>query len=152
MEYWEEKIELAKAIRYHLFAGEKLKPCMWCGVHIEQDVATIEHILPASEGGPLSINNAGIACSSCNQKRGTKTREEFLSSSWLLEKKRQVHSQRSNRKIPKHQDGAEMSDQEIRLSSFMYLNSLTKDELLNITIGIAKQGHLDNWAAKFIEL
>lgn len=152
MEHWEIKVELARAIRYHLFKGDKKKACMWCTTVLEIDEATIEHIVPHSHGGPLSVENAGVACSSCNQKRGTRTPEEFQASAWLLEKRRQVLAQKNNRKMPKHQDGMEMSEEEIRLASHMYLNLLTKQELSAIIMGIAKQGHLDRWASIFMEI
>jgi len=152
MESWEEKIEIVKAIKYHLFEGSKLKPCMWCTMPLELDEATLEHIQPKSHGGPLTVNNAGIACNSCNQKRGTKSPDEFISSAWLLEKRRQMNSQKKNRKIPCHSDGFPMSDAEIRLASSLYLNTLTKNELVATITGIAKQNHLDRWAALFQEL
>jgi hypothetical protein len=152
MEYWEEKVELARAIKYHLYGTDKLKPCMWCGIHLEFDAATIEHIKPDSHGGPLALSNSGVACNSCNQKRGTRSPEIFLTSSWLLEKRRQVQAQKNNRKIPCHPDGIEMSDSEIRLASHIYLNVLTKSDLIAIIMGMAKPGHLDRWAHHFQEL
>ena len=152
MESWEERVELARAIRYHLYQGEKYKPCMWCGVHLEIDAATIEHLKPDSHGGPLHLSNAGIACSPCNQKRGTRPIEDFLASSWLLEKRRQVQAQKNNRTLPVHQDGTLYSDEEIRLAAYLYLNTLQKQDLLAIITGIAKPGQLDRWASYFQEL
>ncbi len=152
MEGWEIRIEVARAIRYHLYAGEKRKPCMWCAASLEIDEATIEHIVPASHGGPLSIDNAGVACTSCNQKRGVRTPEEFLASAWLLQKRQQTHAQKKNRHVPCHQDGMEMSDEEVRLAAHWYLNLLTKQELSAIIMGTAKPGHLDHWAGLFQEI
>lgn len=152
MEYWEQKVEKGRAIKYHLYQGDRLRPCMWCGNHLELDAATIEHILPNSQGGPLELENCGVACSPCNQKRGTKTPEEFMQSVWLLEKRRQVQAQKNNRSIPTHQDGTEMNDEEIRLASHIYLSTLTKKDLLAIIMGIAKPGQLDRWAGYFQEL
>lgn len=152
MEKWEERIEIAKAIKYHLFQGERSKPCMWCTVHLELDEATLEHIHPESKGGPLTLENAGVACSSCNQKRGTRHPDEFISSAWLLEKRRQVLAQKNNRKIPQHEDGTPMNDAEVRLSANLYLNMLTKQDLTGIIMGIAKPGHLDKWASLWVDL
>jgi len=152
MESWEEKIEKARAVKYHLYANARTKPCMWCGTDLEFDAATIEHIKPDSHGGPLEVHNCGIACSPCNQKRGTRSVEEFLRSSWLLEKRRQIQAQRNNRKIPTHPDGMEMNEEEIRLASHIYLGSLTKQDLLAIIMGIAKPGQLDRWASLFNEV
>ncbi len=152
MEGWEIRIEVARAIRYHLYAGEKRKPCMWCATPLEIDEATIEHIVPASHGGELSLQNAGIACTSCNQKRGTRSVDEFLGSAWLLQKRQQTHAQKKNRRIPRHQDGVEMTDEEVRLAAHFYLGTLTKAELSAIIMGTAKPGHLDHWAGLFQEL
>lgn len=152
MEPWEVKVELARAVKYHLFQNQKTKPCMWCGTSLEFDAATIEHLKPHSHGGPLSVANAGVACSPCNQKRGTMAVEDFHASAWLLEKRRQVQAQKNNRKIPQHADGMEYSDEEVRLAAYLYLNLLDKNELIAIISGMAKQGHLDRWAANWQEL
>lgn len=125
---------------------------MWCGMHLEFDAATIEHLTPHSHGGPLTVENAGVACSPCNQKRGTMSIDDFRASAWLLDKRRQVQAQKNNRQIPKHPDGMEMSDEEIRLAAYFYLRMLDKEDLLAIISGMAKQGHLDRWAAHWQEL
>lgn len=152
MEPWEVKVELARAVKYHLFQGDKRKPCMWCGNVLEFDSATIEHLTPHSHGGPLSVSNAGLACSPCNQKRGTLPIEDFHASAWLLEKRRQVQAQKNNRRIPQHPDGEEFSDDEVRLAAYLYLNLLDKNELIATISGMAKQGHLDKWASHWQEL
>ena len=152
MEGWELRVEIARAIRYHLFSGDKYKPCLWCGVSLEVDEATIEHLVPHSHGGPLTVENAGVACQSCNQKRGVKSPEDFLASAWLLEKRRQVQAQKNNRRVPNHQDGTPMNDDEVRLAAQFYLGTLTKAELSAIIMGMAKPGHLDKWASAFQEL
>lgn len=152
MEAWEEKVELARAVKYHLFQDRKTRPCMWCGSNLEFDAATIEHLTPHSKGGPLSVENAGVACSPCNGKRGTMPIDDFRGSAWLLEKRKQVQAQKNNRTIPKHPDGMELSDEEVRLAAYFYLRLLDKEDLLAIISGMAKQGHLDRWAANWQEL
>lgn len=152
MESWEVKVELARAVKYHLFQKQKSHPCMWCGTHLEFDAATIEHLKPHSHGGPLSVENAGVACSPCNQKRGTMPIEDFRASAWLLDKRKQVQAQKNNRVIPKHADGMEMSDEEVRLAAYFYLRLLDRENLIAIISGMAKQGHLDRWASHWQEL
>lgn len=40
---------------------------------------TVDHILPLSRGGNLfDENNFDLCCYTCNQKKGTRTKEEFL--------------------------------------------------------------------------
>jgi hypothetical protein len=38
----------------------------------------VEHIYPRAKGGSNRISNLGLACHSCNQKKGTKNIEQFL--------------------------------------------------------------------------
>lgn len=152
MEGWEQKIEIARAVKYHLFQLEKVKPCMWCGSVLEFDAATIEHLTPHSKGGPLSVENAGVACQPCNGKRGTMPIEEFRASAWLLEKRRQAQAQKNNRRIPTHQTGEELSDEEVRLAAYLYLRLLDKEDLIAIISGMAKVGHMDRWASHWQEL
>ena len=152
MESWEEKIERARAVKYHLFQQMKSRPCMWCGSLLEFDAATIEHLTPHSHGGPLAVHNAGVACSPCNGKRGTMSIDDFRASAWLLDKRKQVQAQKNNRRIPKHPDGTEYSDEEVRLAAYFYLRLLDKEDLLAIISGMAKQGNLDRWASHWQEL
>ena len=37
----------------------------------------VEHIVPKSRGGSSRVSNLAIACHKCNQKKGSKTAEEF---------------------------------------------------------------------------
>lgn len=152
MESWEERVERSKAIRYILFEGQRYQPCMWCSIPMEIDEATIEHLTPNSHGGPLTVSNAGLACQSCNNKRGTRSIEEFRASAWLQEKRRQVVAAKNNRIIPNHQDGTPMDDSEIRLAAQLYLNTLDKGQLLAIIMGMAKQTQIDRFASNFMEL
>lgn len=40
--------------------------------------ATIDHIIPKSEGGGLIMQNLVMACKTCNTTRGHRSAEEFL--------------------------------------------------------------------------
>lgn len=40
--------------------------------------ATIEHIIPSSEGGSNSLNNMVCSCSSCNSRRGSIEHNKFM--------------------------------------------------------------------------
>jgi len=56
--------------------------CYWCKCglrreHGYQNSATIEHLVPASQGGPNSVWNLAAACYRCNSARGAMPVEEF---------------------------------------------------------------------------
>ena len=51
------------------------RKCVYCGK--ENVPLEIEHIIPKSRGGSDCIGNLALACTPCNQKKGTKTAEEF---------------------------------------------------------------------------
>lgn len=51
------------------------RKCIYCGK--EHVALEIEHIIPKSRGGSNKIDNLGIACHDCNQKKNNMTAEEF---------------------------------------------------------------------------
>jgi hypothetical protein len=51
--------------------------CAYCGKSGEVEALEIEHALPVSRGGSDAPGNLLLACSSCNQRKGTQTLEEF---------------------------------------------------------------------------
>jgi hypothetical protein len=149
MESWEERVELVRAIKYHLFKGHRHAPCMWCGTLLDFEAATLEHLTPKSHGGNYSLENAGIACQTCNQKRGVLTIEEFMSSQWLQLKRQQMKAAKDNRRIPRHPDGTPMTDAEIRLAAQYYLSDFDTDSLEAIIMGLSKPGQIDRWAQEY---
>jgi 5-methylcytosine-specific restriction endonuclease McrA len=44
-------------------------PCWVCGEHVEHAAATLEHILPRSEGGSSHQDNLAISHDLCNNQR-----------------------------------------------------------------------------------
>lgn len=50
--------------------------CVYCGAH----ATTVDHIWPASRGGPSTLNNAAAACPSCNNSKKDSTVEEWIRS------------------------------------------------------------------------
>jgi len=44
-------------------------PCWVCGNHVPVDDATLEHIIPQSEGGSSHLENLAISHSLCNHQR-----------------------------------------------------------------------------------
>lgn len=141
MLHWQERIERVKAVRYLLYQQRKELPCYWCGIYLEQDDATLEHLHPESKGGPTTVDNCVIACTNCNNKRGTLPVEEFRSSAWLKKKLEQLSREKQNRSIPENK-----TDSEIRELAASYLEGLDKNQLIAIIMGLAKQQTLDLFA------
>lgn len=52
------------------------RQCIYC--HAKDIPLQIEHLTPRSKGGSNRVSNLGIACPSCNQKKGNKDVLEFL--------------------------------------------------------------------------
>lgn len=51
------------------------RKCAYCG---KKDIPLqVEHIIPRARGGSDRVSNLTLACQKCNQKKGTKTAEEF---------------------------------------------------------------------------
>ena len=56
--------------------------CYWCGQGLQHEFgylnsATIEHLLPRSQGGKNGMYNLAAACYRCNNVRGDTSQEEF---------------------------------------------------------------------------
>jgi 5-methylcytosine-specific restriction endonuclease McrA len=82
------------------FLQEELKNkgslrCFYCqkdNLKIEeskrQNKATVDHVVPKSNGGDkFSHTNFVVCCDSCNRRKGSMTSEEFLNSKYLKTKK-----------------------------------------------------------------
>lgn len=63
-------------LREYLLEKYKRK-CVYC--EVDNKPLQIEHIIPRSKGGSDRASNLAIACEKCNQKKGNKPIEEFLS-------------------------------------------------------------------------
>jgi len=44
--------------------------CEWCNCKLEQETATLEHVIPLGRGGLDNPNNITLACKPCNDERG----------------------------------------------------------------------------------
>lgn len=60
--------------------------CVYCGVDTHRlgkglsrspALATLDHVVPRSMGGPLNLANLVLACQACNNRRGVMDVEEF---------------------------------------------------------------------------
>ncbi len=50
--------------------------CQYCSLSLDRDEATVDHVIPKSQGGISEWNNVVIACGSCNRKKGNRTPKE----------------------------------------------------------------------------
>ena len=63
--------------------------CFWCGSAVQRGAsrmserATLDHVIPRSQGGPTTADNIVVACASCNHNRGTLGADEFVLSRYL---------------------------------------------------------------------
>jgi 5-methylcytosine-specific restriction endonuclease McrA len=46
-------------------------PCFVCGRHVNYRLATVEHIVPKSQGGTDDMDNLSISHGFCNNRRAT---------------------------------------------------------------------------------
>ena len=60
--------------------------CVYCGVEARRpgrgvrrasDLATLDHVVPRSRGGPLRADNLVLACQACNNARGVMDADAF---------------------------------------------------------------------------
>lgn len=61
-----------------LFRGRRMQPCTYCGRPLYRETATVDHVRPLSAGGMHKLNNCVLACQSCNNRKGSMSREQFL--------------------------------------------------------------------------
>jgi 5-methylcytosine-specific restriction endonuclease McrA len=77
-------VNKAKQKREYLRLRQQNK-CYWCGREMldpelqHGHSATIEHIVPRSAGGRSSFDNLVAACRQCNNRRGSRPAEDFMS-------------------------------------------------------------------------
>lgn len=60
--------------------------CVYCGVETHRlgaglsrspNLATLDHVVPRSQGGPLTPANLVLACQACNNRRGVMDAQAF---------------------------------------------------------------------------
>lgn len=59
-------------------AEGKIKNCMYCSSKLTDDNATIDHIVPISNGGSNCQVNLIVCCRDCNSERGDTNFYEYL--------------------------------------------------------------------------
>jgi len=52
--------------------------CVWCGRELWRRDLTREHVIPRSQGGHMTAENAVVACRACNKRRGSKPVDAYV--------------------------------------------------------------------------
>ena len=52
--------------------------CVWCGRRPWRRDLTLEHVVPRSRGGHMTIENALLACRTCNRRRGSRPADAYV--------------------------------------------------------------------------
>jgi hypothetical protein len=52
--------------------------CHYCGKQLTRSTATLDHVVPAAEGGDNSFGNLVTACLSCNSRKTARPVGDFL--------------------------------------------------------------------------
>lgn len=61
--------------RSNVFARDQFQ-CQYCGRDLSQKEATLDHVVPRSQGGKTSWENIVCCCSGCNRRKGGRTPKE----------------------------------------------------------------------------
>jgi 5-methylcytosine-specific restriction endonuclease McrA len=48
--------------------------CQYCGTHVTDQNATLDHVLPVSKGGKTTWENSATACKPCNYRKAASTK------------------------------------------------------------------------------
>lgn len=59
-----------RLLRERLFGGREAAPCCFCRRRLSRKTATLEHVVPRSEGGGWDLDNLRLSCEGCNNERG----------------------------------------------------------------------------------
>lgn len=73
--------------------------CVYCGVELRKRDATLDHIIPHSQGGTRSLYNLVTSCWDCNLAKGSKSlkgKELIRITKYLKEKNEELKDSRYN--------------------------------------------------------
>ena len=70
-----KKIDGVRFCRENVYIRDNYT-CQYCAVKFSYKELTIDHVVPASKGGPKTWTNVVTACRGCNQKKADRTPEK----------------------------------------------------------------------------
>lgn len=59
-----------RKLKHQLFGGRATASCCFCRYRLTPATATLEHVVPLSQGGGYNIDNLRLSCQGCNLDRG----------------------------------------------------------------------------------
>jgi 5-methylcytosine-specific restriction endonuclease McrA len=54
--------------------------CIYCGIPLTYDTATLDHIIPKSRRGTDQLANLVLCCNQCNEEKGCLSLQNFITS------------------------------------------------------------------------
>ena len=83
-QFLEKELDTHKKLTCYYCNNSKLK----LKSNKRNEQATVDHIVPKSEGGEaFSASNFVVCCNSCNKKKASKTFDEFINSKYIQKKR-----------------------------------------------------------------
>lgn len=52
--------------------------CQYCGTQLNEKTATVDHVIPKSQGGSSYADNLVCACQECNLEKGDMMPDDFI--------------------------------------------------------------------------
>lgn len=68
-----KKLKPGRSRRHRLRLLKEDPFCNYCGLGLDLDTSTIDHILPLCRGGTWDRKNLVLACEKCNRDKGSST-------------------------------------------------------------------------------
>lgn len=96
-----------KQFRRHIFEAWEWK-CAYCDLQLDENTATIDHILPKHKGGQSVWSNLACSCSPCNREKASQ-----LFHLWMNES----HPNYSEERLAKLTQWTEQKTSSLKLSS-----------------------------------
>ena len=75
---WQGSNWIRKEKRHAIYRRDDLA-CVYCEATAEDDVLTLDHLVPVELGGTNETKNLVTCCRKCNGAKGSKSVREFLS-------------------------------------------------------------------------
>lgn len=66
------KKKAIKFSRHNVYSRDKGR-CQYCGIRVQRNEFTYDHVVPRSHGGRTCFENVVVSCVKCNQKKGGRT-------------------------------------------------------------------------------
>lgn len=90
------EVMVVKFSRENIYARDRGK-CQYCGMNVKLSEFEYEHVIPRAQGGKTIWENIVVACTGCNQKKGSKTPSQ--AGMRLLSRPRKPERQDTKRRI-----------------------------------------------------